>query len=168
VRNVRLLAAWALGLWRIAYSDSVGENKQSSWRELVSHEEISRILQSLDVTKFANVLPQQDWGCYMDNELDRTCNHSEEVLERHTAALDPDVHHAIHRLTYFSRQTYKSTHTRRIDPDQKIPRPTNLGSHFPAAREWFDAVLYLHHWTIVKHQRLCRAGVINILPPAEF
>lgn len=166
--DVRLLVAWALGLWRNAYSDSVNDKRPSTWEELLSEEALGRIRQSLDITKLANVLPQQDWGCYLDNELDRIYNHAEKILERHGGILEPEVHNAIYKIIYFGGQTYRTRNIRRIDHDQGIPRPSNLGSHFPAAREWFDAALYLHNWTIATNQRLTRGGVRNIFPPAEF
>ena len=166
--DVRLLVAWSLGLWRNAYSDSVSDNRPSTWQELFSGEAVKRVQQSLDITKLANVLPSQDWGCYLDNELDRIYTHAEKILDRHAFAVDPSIHNAVYKMVYYGGESYRTRNIRKIDQDQRIPRPTNLGSHFPALREWFDAVMYLHSWTLETHKRLSRAGVKNIYPPAEF
>lgn len=157
---------WALDLWKGAYVNSVGDSLPKSWADLFSQEAIQRIQMSLDVTKPANVIPSQTWSIYFDREMEKIHAHAEKVLERHAGALDPEIHGAVYTLVYYSN--HKISDLIAADQQLGVPRPTNLGSYVPVIREWFDAVLKMHEWTIAAHQQLKHSGIATIHAPYTF
>jgi hypothetical protein len=164
--DVRIMTHWALGLWRDAYEESVGDDIPSSWKELLSEDAINKVLISLDITKQAKVHPPQPWENYFDYVSNRIHKHAERVLERHGSFLDPEVHNAIYTLIYYGGHSISQI--RAIDRHDDIPRPTNLGGYTPAIREWFDAVLTLHTWTIGTYEFLSSRKITNIHAPFQF
>jgi len=164
--DVRLMTHWALDLWRGAYESSVGDNTPTSWVELLSEESLHKICISLDITKPANVHPPQPWSVYFDDASERIHKHAEQVLARHGFVLDPEVHNAVYAVVYYGG--HKISQLQGLDRHDRIPRPTNLGSYVPIMREWFDAVLSLHAWTISTHMYLVRHSVTDIHNPYLF
>lgn len=166
--DVRLLATWALDLWRNAYNGSVNDSAPCSWEQLLSEESVNKVLVSLDITKPANILPPMPWGSYIDHELDRIHGHAEKILERHGFILMPEVQNAVYNIVYYGGSTYRVMNIRRIDQQERVPRPTNLGSGFLLTRQWFDAALLLHRWLVSAHKKLIHNGFSHVHAPPEF
>lgn len=164
--DVRVMTHWALDLWKNAYINSVGDTSPQSWADLFSEEAIQKIQFSLDITKPANVLPEQPWSSYFDREMENIHAHAEKVLERHAAILDPEIHGAVYTLVYYSH--YKISNILVADQQLGVPRPTNIGGYVPIIRQWFDAVLTLHQWTITTYEQLKHRDISNIHAPYIF
>lgn len=164
--DVRVMTHWALDLWKNAYMQSVGDAVPSSWEELLARKSTLRIALCLDITKPANTIPQLPWGNYFDLEMDRIHKHAEKVLERHGGHLDPSIHGSIYTIVYYRHHNIADLFT--TDKARGIPRPTNLGSHYPIIDAWFDAVLAMHNWTVSMHPYLEKNGITNIHPPYFF
>lgn len=164
--DVRVMTHWALALWKTAYEKSVGNADPMSWRQLFSDEFIQRVMLGLDVTKPANTLPAAPWGNYIDQEMKRIHQWAEKILERHSGALDPEIHRAVYSIIYYKHHGIASL--QRHDRRDGIPRPNNLGSYMPAIREWFDAVIELHEWTVQMHEYLTGNNIDRIHAPYKF
>lgn len=164
--DVRVMTHWALDLWKAAYEKSVGNADPTSWRQLFSDEFIQRVMLALDVTKPANILPAAPWGNYIDHEMQRIHQWAEKILERHSGALDPEIHRAVYSIIYYKH--HDISNLQQHDRRGGIPRPNNLGSYMPAIREWFDAVIELHEWTVQTHEYLTGNGITRIHAPYNF
>lgn len=164
--DVRVMTHWALSLWKEAYVSSVGDSIPTSWNELLSEQSISKVLMSLDINKPANALPKQTWSAYFDHQMDKIHKHAEKVLERHNGVLEPEVHNAVYMLVYYKPHSIASLSA--LDQHMGTPRPSNLGGHFAYIREWFEAVLTLHEWTIRTHAYLRKHGIEKIHAPYSF
>lgn len=164
--DVRVMTHWALDLWKSAYEKSIGDATPTSWRELFSAGFIQRILVSLDVRSPANILPPAPWGNYVDHEMQRIHQWAEKILERHSGALDPEIHRSVYSIVYYKH--HGIANLQQHDRRDGIPRPHNLGSYMPAIREWFDAVIELHDWTVKMHQYLTSNGITKIHAPYNF
>lgn len=164
--DVRVMTHWALGLWKEAYVQSVGDSAPSSWSDLFSEDSLEKIGISLDITKPANTLPKQPWSSYFDGEMERIHRHAEKVLERHGGFLDPAVHNAVYVIVYYNH--HKISSTLALDQHLGVPRPTNLGGYLPMIKDWFEAVLVLHEWTVSVYPYLTKNGITNIHRPYEF
>jgi hypothetical protein len=164
--DVRVMTHWALDLWKTAYEHSVGNSGPTSWRDLFSDEFIQKTMIDLDIRRPANILPAAPWGNYIDQEMQRIHKHAEKVLERHGCVLDPAIHRAVYSIVYYGHHniTYLQGHDQR----DEIPRPSNLGSYMPVIREWFDAVIELHEWTIQTHDYLVKNKISKIHLPFQF
>ncbi|BBN88476.1 hypothetical protein [Azospira sp. I09] len=164
--DVRIMAHWALNLWKAAYEKSVGNADPTSWRQLLSDEFVQRVMISLDIARPANILPPAPWGNYVDHEMQRIHQWAEKILERHSSALDPEIHRAVYSIIYYKHHSIANL--QQHDRRDRIPRPTNLGSYMPVIREWFDAVIELHEWTIKMHEYLVGKGITRIHAPYHF
>ncbi|MEA9787942.1 hypothetical protein VDF90_11935 [Xanthomonas campestris pv. raphani] len=164
--DVRVMTHWALGLWKEAYIQSVGDSAPNSWRDLFSADSLDKIKLSLDITRPANTLPKQPWSSYFDGEMERIHKHAEKVLERHGGFLEPAVHNAVYAIVYYNH--HKIANSIALDKHLGVPRPTNLGGYVPMIRDWFDAVLVLHDWTVTIHPYLTKHGITNIHAPYMF
>lgn len=164
--DVRVMAHWALALWKTAYEKSVGNADPTSWRQLFSNEFVRRVMISLDIAKPANILPPAPWGNYVDHEMQRIHQWAEKILERHSGALDPEIHRAVYSIVYYKH--HDIANLQQHDRRDGIPRPNNLGSYMPVIRDWFDAVIELHEWTIKMHEYLVDHGITRIHAPYHF
>lgn len=164
--DVRVMTNWSLNLWRTAYESSVGDSAPITWRQLFSDDFIKRVMMSLDITKPANILPPAPWGNYIDHEMERIHQWAEKILERHGGVLDPEIHRAVYSIVYYKH--HGIANLQQHDRRDGIPRPSNLGSHMPVIREWFDAVIELHEWTVQMHEYLTRHGITRIHAPYQF
>lgn len=164
--DVRVMTHWALGLWKEAYIQSVGDSAPSSWSDLFSADSLDKINLSLDITKPANTLPKQSWSSYFDREMERIHKHAEKVLERHGGFLEPAVHNAVYAIVYYNH--HKISNIIALDKQLRVPRPTNLGGYVPMIKGWFNAVLVMHEWTVTAHPYLTKNGITNIHAPYAF
>ena len=164
--DVRVMTHWALDIWRNAYVNSVGDSLPQNWTQLFSSESLLKVLTALDITKPANIIPAQPWSVYFDKEMERINKHAEKILERHAAALDPKIHNAVYTLVYYNH--HKIVNLQALDRQMGTPRPTNLGSYVPVIKEWFEAVLDLHEWTISMHKYLTANDIKSIHAPYLF
>jgi len=165
--DVRIMTHWALDLWKTAYEKSIGDADPTSWRQLFSEETIQKVMLGLDVTRPAtNIHPPAPWENYIDHEMQRIHQWAEKILERHSGALDPQIHRAVYSIIYYKH--YGIANLQQHDRREGGPRPNNLGSYMPAIREWFDAVIELHEWTVKTHEYLTGNGVSRIHAPYQF
>lgn len=164
--DVRVMTNWALNLWKTAYENSVGNADPTTWRQLFSDDFIKRVMMNLDIRKPANILPPAPWGNYIDHEMERIHQWAEKILERHGGVLDPDIHRAVYSIVYYKH--HGIANLQQHDRRDGIPRPNNLGSYMPVIREWFDAVIELHEWTVQMHEHLIRNGITRIHAPYHF
>jgi hypothetical protein len=164
--DVRVMTHWALGLWKTAYEKSVGNADPTSWHQLFSDEVIWKVMLGLDVTRPANIHPAAPWGNYIDYEMQRIHQWAEKILERHSGALDPEIHRAVYSIIYYKH--HGIANLQQHDRRDGIPRPNNLGSYMPAIREWFDAVIELHEWTVKTHEYLTSNGITRVHAPYQF
>lgn len=164
--DVRVMTNWALNLWKTAYENSVGNADPITWRQLFSDDFIKQLMMSLDVRKPANILPPAPWGNYIDHEMERIHQRAEKILERYGGVLDPEIHRAVYSIVYYKH--HGIANLQQHDQRDGIPRPNNLGSYMPVIREWFDAVIELHEWTIQMHEYLIRNAITRIHAPYHF
>jgi hypothetical protein len=164
--DVRIMTAWALNLWRDAYTNSVGDTSPNNWIELLSHESMEKIMNSLDIRRPANITPVFQWGIYIESEIQRIRTHAESVLSRHSHALPAEIHNAVYTIIYYSFPSISAIIA--YDKSNNVPRPFHLGSYLPEFPEWTNSVIRLHEWTIEAHENLTQNNVTGIHAPYHF
>ena len=165
--DVRLIARWAMDLWRHAYISSVGDSAPQSWAGLLSEESIAKIRAALDFDKPVGAVPDVLWRDHFKNELTRIHDLAEKLLTRHGLMLEPNAYSAVHCVAIFNFGTVieqSETVHRRL----RIKWPSLLAFYGSPHGEWFEAVLAMHMWTISEYQTLVRKGLQNLREPHVF
>ncbi|WP_211606159.1 hypothetical protein [Paraburkholderia nemoris] len=165
--DVRLIARWALMLWKSAYEASIGDSLPKSWEDLLSQRSINNVCLLLDIDRPVGAFPEIHWRHYLCTELTRIYTTALILLSRHGATLEPEVYGAVHRIASYNFGTSISQseemHTR-----MQITTPPVLLFYGSPIPEWFEAVLLLSRWTASEYKKLARQLSPNIHEPYEF
>lgn len=165
--HIRIVVRWSLDLWMRIYIASVRDVAPQSWEDLLSAESLSKMCATLDLDQPVGLFEDVRWRDYVSDELRKIYSESEKAIVQHQAFLAPDVQKWLRILAGYnfgdSVSLSETVHAR-----MNINPPPLLAFYVVMPPHWFDAVLNLHWWTVLEHQRLKNMGVSDLHPPYIF
>jgi hypothetical protein len=148
-RDIQLLLSRLVSFWGDIYYLSVPEGEHLSVEQLFSEECFDKILMYLSLDKEPNVYPKTKWWNWIPVQGKDFRQRGEEILERYSTFLEPEIFRLIHLLvkdSYFISGMAKIEDLRNYDISNGVPRPHNLGAYYFIENEALGAVIELYRW----------------------
>ncbi|WP_028223212.1 hypothetical protein [Paraburkholderia oxyphila] len=165
--HIRMIVRWSLELWKRIYMASVGDAAPQSWEELFSEANFGKMRGMLDLNQPVGVFEEVLWRDHVSEELNKIYAESEKALVHHQVLLGPEVQKWLRKLAGYNFGESVSL-SESVLGHMKVKPPPLLVFYVAMPPQWFDAVLGLHQWTVLEHERLKNMGVSDLHPPYFF
>ena len=173
-RDVQLFTSRLIGLWQEMYVQSTENRSQITTEELFDPSNIVEVGGNLDLEGFPNIIPEQNWFAYIENQRKDLVAIGEKILSTYINIAEPELFQAIHYLVndsaYIGHLRWICV-TRAYDVSNNVPRPSLLGWYTIMPRETdYAMVKQLISWCRSQFKKLCkidRQENVGIYPIAE-
>lgn len=172
-RDIQLFTSRYVYLWKEMYEQCSMDRSEISVEDLFSEDKLEVIRNNLNLKKYPNVEPKQNWFMHIINQEKDLITRGEKILANYHNMLDPEIVHAIHYLVNDSALLGRLSLIERIyasDLNNKIPRPPLLCAYMvPVSKDDIKMTVRLIKWCRDQYSQFNREDCLNIYPvPTTF
>lgn len=169
-RDVQLFTSRVISLWQEMYVQCNTNRKNILIDDLFSKQEIEAIYENLDLEGSPDVIPQQNWFTFIDNEVNSFIQQGNDIINRYVSFAEPELLQALHHLVNDSSLVAYLVLVKKIrsaDVNENIPRPPVLKCYtiMPTERD-YCSIKIIFKWCRNNYENLKDEGFVYELANA--
>ena len=157
-RDIQLFTSRFIYLWKDMYEASCNECPELSVVDLFTEEKIENIRSNLNLKKYPNITPKQNWFTYLLNCKTDLVTRGEKIISAYANTADPKIIQAVHYIINDGQLLGNLSVMERIyayDLQNKVPRPPLLIAYTPPINTTdFDMIHQLFDWCYAEYEKL--------------
>ena len=157
-RDIQLFTSRFIYLWKDMYEASCNECPELSVVDLFTEEKIESIRSNLNLKKYPNITPKQNWFTYLLNCKTDLVTRGEKIISAYANTADPKIIQAVHYIINDGQLLGNLSVMERIyayDLQNKVPRPPLLIAYTPPTNTTdFDMIHQLFDWCYAEYEKL--------------